>query len=421
MAKYENIILTDGKKPRFFYGYVIVLASFIIYGITFGILTAFGVFFKPMLTEMGWTRAITSGGYSLCMLLIGLLSIPVGRLTDKYGPRKVITILGPFTGIGCILLSQVHTLWQLYLYWGLVFSIGASTAAVPVTATIARWFVKRRGLMMGVITAGAAGLGGTVMSPLTGWLIDTYEWRTAFVIVGVITLLLTVIPAQWLKYNPSQIGQLPYGANEIKEPKLSIQVPEFSFKEAIRTPQLWMMGVISFSYGFCRSSVLLHITAHTTDLGFSLAAGSYVLATITALSIVSGIGAGRLADTIGNRKTLITGYMIAAIIVLYALIARELWMLFLFAIFYGFSRGTRETVRFSFTSELFGLGALGVIMGFVIFASFIGSGIGALMTGKIFDATGSYNYAFMVLAANSVIATIIAFLLKPLRKESKII
>ncbi len=111
-----------------------------------------------MLTELGWTRAVTSGAFSLSITLYGLLAIGMGRLTDKFGPRLVITACGLFFGLGYLLMSQITAVWHLYLFYGVIIAIGGSGLYVPLISTVARWFVRRRGVMTGIVVSGI-GLG----------------------------------------------------------------------------------------------------------------------------------------------------------------------------------------------------------------------------------------------------------------------
>jgi MFS family permease len=178
--------IDEGEK-RFFYGYVIVAAGFSVWLVAFGTFTAFGVFFKPVLVEFGWTRADTSLGYALAILVMGVVSIPIGWLTDQLGPRIVVTLFGSFLGISYFLMSQMHALWQFHIYYAVLTAIGMSTATAPIMATVARWFARRRGLMTGFVQSGL-GIGGLIFSPLVGLLITNHGWRKTYVIIGIITL-----------------------------------------------------------------------------------------------------------------------------------------------------------------------------------------------------------------------------------------
>ncbi len=139
--------MIENRNPRFFYGYGMVLATFGIMVMAGGIWVSFGVFFEPMLTEFGWTRATLSGAGSLRMFIAALLGIAGGRLTDEFGPRPVVTVCGLFLGLGFFLMSRISTIWQLYLVFGVITGVGMSGLFVPLISTVARWFVKRRGMM----------------------------------------------------------------------------------------------------------------------------------------------------------------------------------------------------------------------------------------------------------------------------------
>jgi len=210
----EDLGLRTGK-PRFFYGYAVVGAAFIVMLVAQGAFLSFGVFFKPVLTDFGWTRAMTSGAFSLCFLLNGLLGIGMGMLNDRRGPRLVVTTCGILLGAGYLLMSQIDTIWQLYLFYGVIVGIGISGAWVPLLSTVSRWFVKRRALMCGIVLSGV-GIGVVIIPPLAAWLISIYSWRTSYIIVGIIVLVLVILAAQFLRRDPSQVGQLPYGAIEVE-------------------------------------------------------------------------------------------------------------------------------------------------------------------------------------------------------------
>ena len=154
------------KKTRpFFYGYFVVIVAFVVMLVGYGLYTIFGVFFNPLINEFGWTRAITSGAFSLSMIVSGVLGVVMGGLNDRFGPRIVLTVCGCFLGIGFLLMSQVHSVWQLYLFYGVIISIGVSGIWVPLLSSVARWFVKRRSLMTGVVIAGT-GIGGLIEPPI---------------------------------------------------------------------------------------------------------------------------------------------------------------------------------------------------------------------------------------------------------------
>ena len=141
-------------KVRFFYGYIVVVAAFCIMVVMWGTFHAFGIFFNPVLAEFGWTRAMTSGAFSLSLLVSGFSAIFMGRLTDRIGPRLVLALCGFLLGLGYLLISRVSAFWQLYLLYGVIIGIAMGGSWVPLMSTVARWFVARRSMMTGVVLAG---------------------------------------------------------------------------------------------------------------------------------------------------------------------------------------------------------------------------------------------------------------------------
>jgi len=404
-------------KPKFFYGYSIVLAGFLILTIIGGALYTFGVFFKPLLTEFGWTRAETSGAYSLFMILHGLLYIVTGRLSDRFGPRIVVTACGFFFGLGYLLMSQISAIWQLYLFYGVIVAVGTSGGFVLLGSMVARWFVKRRGLMTGILISGV-GLGIIIMPPVANWLISSYGWRISYIVIGSIALILIILAAQFLRRDPSQMGQLPYGEDEVKTEGLDSQVTGYSLREAIHARQFWMICTAFLCFGFCMQVIMVHIVPHAIDIGISLASAAGILTIIGGSSIIGRIIMGGSSDRIGNRLAIIIGFALMIIALSLVVATKEMWMLYLFAAIFGFSYGGLATVQSPLVADLFGLLAHGVILGVVVFSVTIGGAIGPLLAGYIFDITSSYHLTFLVCVALSVAGLILISRLTPISRKS---
>ncbi len=411
-------MLTISGEKRGFYGYIVAAAGFGIWLIGWGTYTpCFSVFFKPLLAEFGWSRAETSLAYSLSFLVQAGLAIVMGWLTDRLGPRIVVTVLGSFLGVCYLLMSQVSALWQFQINYALVGGIGVSTLTVPVMVTVSRWFIKKRGLMIGIVQAGN-GVGGFIFPPFAGWLILAYGWRSAYFVFGIVAFAGIIIAGLFLKRDPRAIGQSPDGERafvkvEEKYSNPGLKEAGVSFREAIRTRTLWMIAGIYFSFGFCRSTFLAHIPAHVQDLGFSLADGANVLAVITGSSMFSRIGMGRLADRIGNQKAFMISFAATTISLLWGLVANDLWKLYLFAFAFGVGWGNQAVLRFSLTSEVFGIAALGLVMGILGVAESVAATIGSYFAGYIFDVFGSYQPVFWLGMGISSIGILLAWLLKP--------
>jgi len=415
----EQELSVKKESPRFFYGYIVVLSAYVVWIMSRGSFQTFGVFFKPIVNEFGWTRAKLSGARSMTSLVEGILAVVAGRLTDRFGPLKVVLIFGSFLGIANILMSRVSNVWQMYLVLGLLMGIGMSATGTPTMTAVAKWFVKRRGMMAGLVQAGS-GTGGMILPPLFGWLIVTYGWRPSYLILGMMTLVFIIAAALCLKRDPRDIGQLPYGVSEtgtrgVTNGKPGLAAVEFSLGKAIRTEQFWMIWGVLFSFGLCRSIVMVHIVVHATDLGFSLAVGANMLAIMSAVGIVSRVGMGRFADIIGNKPALVISYAVAVVSLLWILRANDIWELYLFSAAFGFSWGAMAVMRMPITAEVFGISALGTILGAVDFGTHAGSFVGPWLAGWLFDLNGSYAVAFLVTASAAVIGLLLTIALKPTR------
>jgi len=400
--------LTANGDRKFFYGYIIVLLATLIMAVTWGAFYSFGIFFKPVLLEFGWSRAAISVSYSLGFMVSGLFAIFAGRLSDRFGPRVVMTTCGLLVAAGYLLTSRIDAIWQLYLFYGIV-GIGSSGAYVPSISAITRWFVKRRGLMTGIAMAGI-GLGTMIMSPLANWLISNYGWRASYVIVGIIAFVTITAAAQFLKRDPAKMGMRPYG--EAEPESLNSSDRGFSYKKAVSTKQFWMLCAMFAFVEYSVHNINVHIIPHTTDLAISAANAANILAIIGAMSVISRVVMGAVGDRISNKPAAITCFVLMLASLIWLLFAQELWMFYLFATIFGFAYGGYQPLISLLVADSFGLSSLGVILGALTGPIMAGAAVGPALAGKIFDVTGSYHLAFSLCAALSVVAIILASLLK---------
>ena len=406
--------MSKQKKPEFFYGYVVVGAGLVTQVLILGTYSSFGVFFKPLAMEFGWMRATTSAAVSIAALVMGFSAIATGRLTDKYGPKVVLMASGLFVGVGYLLMSRINALWQLYLTYGLLVGIAMSAADLPITSTVARWFIKRRGMMTGVTKAGA-GIGIMVVPLVANLLITNYGWRNAYIIIGITALIGIILAALFLKRDPAQIGKLPDGATESEVVERKINPVQFSLREAMGTSQLRLLLVIWFSFMSCANVIILHTVPHITDLGFSPALAASVISVIGGFSIFGRLSLPSLSDSLGTKKAYQIAFSLLAISLIWLQFAREAWMFYLFAAVYGTAHGASYTLLAPMVAGLFGLRSLGTILGVVLLAGTFGSFINPILAGRIYDTLGSYQLAFLILTVLSLTALTLVSLIKPMR------
>ena len=395
-----------------YYGYVIVAVCFSLQAVGWGIFNSLGVFFNPLMTEFGWPRALVASTMSIGMLVYGITAILLGRLSDTYGPRLTMTICGLFLGGGFMLMSRVTTIWHMYFALSLIAGIGVGGTDVVLLSTTTRWFVRARGLMIGIVKVGT-GIGMLIMPLLINYLVSNYGWRTAFFYLGVLSLVGFVIGSQFLVRDPEKKGVAVDGiAGEIP---LNGQAVEQGMKlnRAMRTWPFWTICGSYFIIIFCLSTILMHVIPHAIDLGISSASAANILATVGAMSIAGRFIMGGAGDRIGNRPALIICFGCVTLGMAWLQFADNLWMLYFFASVHGFAHGGFFALIAPILADYFGTRDHGVILGIVIFFSTLGGAIGPILAGYMFDVTGSYGLIFLILNALSVVGLFAAYSLRP--------
>ena len=391
------------NKSSFYYGYIIVAVCFLIMVTVFGSQLSFGVFFKPMLSEFGWTRAATAGPFSMSMLIGGALAFISGRLGDRFGPRKVVTAGAILVGLGYLLTSRITSLWQFYLFYGVIVSIGAGSIYVPLVSLIARWFGRRRGLMAGIAISGI-GIGIAVVPTIASQLIAIFDWRNSLLILGLVNLVLTVLLAQFLKTRPARAYQVEFPESQGARPVS--HAPSPSFREIAKTRQFWLIFSAWFVYGFFFQVGSVHTVPYATDLGMSAIAAASILTTIGIAGTVGRIALGIAGDRFSNKTTIFAAFALLALAFLGLFLSASIPALYIFAVIYGCVSGFGILLT-PLVAEHFGLSALGPVIGAIVFANSAGGAIGPTLAGYIFDTTGGYHLTFLICVITASIGCII--------------
>lgn len=413
--EHRMVKLKSTENSRFFYGYAIVIAGTLISLVMWGTRLSFSVLFAPVLTEFGWSRAVTAGGFSLTWVCCGLLSIWVGRMNDKIGPRIIMTVAGALLGLGYLLMSTMHSIWQLYLFY-LIVSVGMSAAFVPIMSTIARWFFKMRALMTGIIMAGN-GVALVTIVPMASQLTLNYGWREAYIIVGIICLVIIIAAAQFLKRDPGKVGKLPYGYDETKYTNANLQISGLTAKEAARTYQVYLIGAVYFSTYFVYWIIIVHLVIYALGTGIQPLQAAFIVSFIGIASAGGRILGGVFADRISPRTPMILGASLMIVALIWLLLAQDLWMFFLFGIIFGFGQGNLATMESPIVAHVYGIRSHGNILGLVFSMDNLGGALGPFLAGYIFDVTKSYTPAFAMCIIVAVICLAAVLLIKPIKKH----
>ena len=399
---------TPTGKSGVFYGYIIVAVVFLNLTTVFVAMDIYGVFFEPLIKEFNWSRTVISGASALSNLAFGIFCVISARLCERFSPRVVVTAYGMLLGLSYFLMSQIGSVWQLYLYYGILVSFSMSIYIANLSI-VARWFVKRRGLITGAVFSGL-GLAAAIGPPAANWLISTYDWRQSLIILGIASMVVMVVASQYLKRDPQQVGQFPYGATVAEQSDVATR--GLSLHEALCTRQFWLMCGMYFIFLFCLLIVMVHIVIHAIGLGITAASSAAILAVYGVVSMASVNIMGMCGDRFGNRLTFAVSFLLMAMSFFWLLAAKQTWELYLFAAIFGLAYGGMQVLFSPLVAELFGLKAHGVVLGAIAFGGSIGAALGPLFAGYMFDETGSYTLTFMLCAALAIIAIVLTLLLK---------
>ena len=405
------------RNRTFAYRWVIVAASSVLLAGMAGIMYTYGIFFKHLIADFGWNREMTSGVYSLFVICHGLFGIPMGLIVDRFGPRRVMTLCTFIAGLGLVLTSRITALWQLYLTFGLIVGSGFSVFYGGTMATASRWFVQKRGLALGLVASGI-GIGTLVLIPLVERLINATGWSTSYLIIGFATWAIMIPCALLMRRSPSENQHPPQeidkSYNNVNRQRRRLLSPEIitTIKTAVSHRAFWMLASFLFFFNFCLQMTMVHLVNYATDLGIS----SLVAATFISFIGVSGffgrILMGASADRIGtNNATLLCGIFLGISFII-LLLTREVWTFYLFAIIFGFSYGGEVPQTPALVARYFGLKAVAALVGMVVAFAGFGGAIGSWLAGRIFDITQSYQAAFTVAIAASLMITVILIALK---------
>ena len=394
-----------------FYGWRIVAAAFAILFTAYGAQYSFGVFFAALLDEFGWSRAGLAGVFSLYAFAYSVFAFPAGRLTDRWGPRAVITAGGVFLGTALAAMGAVTALWQPYVLYGLVAAIGMGTAYVPCSGTVVKWFARRRGLAVGL--AGSGGSVGTfALPPLAQWLVGAVGWRAAYVVFGAAVLATLATVARVMRRDPESMGLQPDGA--VAPP--SAFVPGMPLAAALRAPTFWLFGLALMATWVPVFVPLVHLVSLARDLGHGASVGAWLMSALGAGAVAGRLTMGPVSDRFGRKPALVFGT--AAQTVAFVAYAQAVSVQGLAAatVVFGYSYGAVSTLFPAAVADFFGRSAAGSIVGFLFMAAGSMAACGPVVAGAVFDATGSYAPAFLLAAASNLIsALVLATLRMPAR------
>ncbi len=410
------------SRHGIFYGWFIVLVSFTVLSLAFGVRLSFSVFFEALTRsgEFAWTRADTAGVFSITMVLALVLTGPVGWLLDRLGPWRVYLLGLALLASGLVLTSRLQTLLQFYLFYGVWTGAGIAVLGLAIhAATISRWFSSqgRRGLAIGLAFSGT-GMGTLVLAPMVERIIALHGWRIAYLaLAGLVALI--GFPVVWLLlYDaPQELGLWPEGARpgppgpvggEAQGPgwEEALEV-DWSWSQAARTGSFWLLLAAGTFSLFTLRMVTVHQVAYLVDRGIPRLTAAAVLGMGGLVTAVSFALFGQLSDRIGREWAFYLGSL-AHVLALWVLLSVRadtppVW-LYLYPILWGMGEGSRSSLLSAMASDTFRGPALGAIVGSLGAAFGLGAATGSWLGGWIYDQTGSYTTAFLAALVSTLMA-----------------
>ena len=388
------------------YGWVIVFAGLVISLCMYGVIESFAIMFKPIAEQFAWDRGTVSVASMISWTSFGISSLICGRLSDRFGSKWVIITGGLFFVAGTFLMSQVQSLWQLYVYFGVVLAIGRSATGVPMVALVTKWFVKRQGLALAI--AQSQNVGSAVFAPLAVFLLAHNDWRWSYIWLGVITLI--VLPLSILmrdkKIEPARAQPTGFTRADVHT-----TTPGMTLGEAMRTRAFWTLNLMVLGCCMCHSCILLHGFNHMTDVGVLESVAARVVMLMAVSGMIGKIINGLLADRIGAKWAIALFLGLQAVMVPFFIEARQAPSFYSWAILFGLGFGGPMPVYAMLFREYFGTRAIGTILGAFFMVAAIGMGSGGMMGGFLHSEFGDYVVPFLTSTSTGTLAAILALTL----------
>jgi MFS family permease len=394
------------KISRIFYGYWVLLACFLLNVISAGCgPISFSFFVTSLERGLYWSRTEIMTGFSLFFICSAISAPFSGRMVHRYGARKVVSLGALLSCLGYILLSQMNGLWQYYIGYALIGAGVAATGPVIMTLIISNWFIRRRGMAIGAMSMGA-GTAGMIFTPLViVYLLPNLGWSHTYLTFAAITGRLSIpLAALVIRTNPADMGLLPDGrdASEIAgiaEDK-ALATEGLPFKSALTTKSFWLLAVAIFLIS-SHMGVMQNQIPHLEDLGFAAGIVASAMSIVAVMSTLGTLVFGWLCDKIRVKVAAVIAVILLTISIIFLIIIdinSPAWLIWTYATILGLGIGGWMPVMSLLASATFGLLSYGTIYGALNAFQSIGAGTSPILSGYLFDKTGSYEWAFIITA-----------------------
>jgi MFS family permease len=412
----------------FFYGWVVVAVAFVTMGVGVNTRTAFSLLFPPIVEEFAWGRGVTAAAFSIGFLAATLYTPFLGLLMDRWGPRAVIPLGAVTVSAGLSLATLAREPWQLHLTFGVLVVGGSVTLAyIGHSLFLPHWFVRRRGLAIGLAFSGV-GVGSILLFPWLQGLILRAGWRQACLTMALLMLALVPLNLVLQRGRPEDLGLEPDGegpadlrpgqarADNVVDPAWA--AVDWTLARAVRTARFWWVFLGFFSGLFAWYAVQVHQTKYLIEVGFDPALAAYALGFVALTGIAGQVGLGHLSDRIGREWVWALSSLGFVLCYLVLLLMRQHpapALVYLMVAAQGALGYGLASVFGPIVAELFQGRHFGTIFGTLNLASGMGAAAGPWVTGLLHDLTGSYAPAFWLAIGLCLVSTAAIWLAAPRR------
>jgi MFS family permease len=375
---------------RLSYGWVVVGAGMLMTCIGIGAMMSLAVFLQPIAADTGWSRSGISTAATLDFLCMGAAAFLWGMMSDRFGTRLVVLLGSALLGLGLIGASRAPTLLEFQLLFGVVVGVAAGSFYAPMMVAATQWLEHRRNLAVALVSAGM-GIGSMTVSPLAGWLLQTFDWRTTMLVIGILAWAL-LIPAALLVRRPPEAA--PATDRAAAASGAAQDYPKTP-AQALLTPQFAAIALTHFACCAAHSGPIFHMVTYATICGLApmLAVSVFGVAGLAGLG--GRIGLGMIADRIGAKPVLVAGLFVQALAVGAYLFVGALGEFYALSVIFGLAYGGVMPLYAVLVRDYFGQRIMGTMFGAVSMLASLGMAVGPWAGGFVFDTYGSYAWLYI--------------------------
>jgi MFS family permease len=394
-------------KSKFFYGWIVVIFATLASAM-FGVINSYSTFFASLQTYFGADRTTISWAYTIEMCFYALCAIIMGTIVDKYGPRLAFYAAAVLVGGGFALCSTITAVWQLYVFFGVIAGIGHSALLVVGTTTVSKWFIKSRGLAVGIVACGL-GIGLLAVPPMSRAIIDSQGWRASFLFLGALAFVSLMISGTFMKRRPQDVGLQPLGYGEAVNLAAPPATRDYNLPEILKARAFWVVYLTAvFCYG-AEQMLVVHLVPYCASIGIGATQAAFGISCLGIGTILGRIGMGWLSDRIGRVPALMISVGLQAITTFAMLLITGASILYPVMIVVGFGYGGWAALAMIIIADFFGVKNMGKAQGAYFTNGVLGGMVGPLLAGWIFDTTQSYFWAIIFAGVTCMIPFLLAF------------